>query len=255
MLMLRSLPKSRSLLRLTIKSNRAPSRRQSTTSSGPETPHPLSQPTSNTPNHHDLPSFLSYAARIGLDPTSTVYVGTHYEYTVQTALRRLRLSLTRVGGRSDAGIDLLGHWHLPPDSPHPLRVLVQCKALKDKAKPNLVRELGGMFAGAPAGWRSDRVLGMLVSPREATRGLREAMGKSAWPLVWAMVGLEGGVRQCLWNQRAVEVGLVGVGVTVRYLPSEGGEGVKSEVALTWKGEVMEEPRDVGQGLFALGEHG
>lgn len=132
-------------------------------------------------------------------------------------------------------------------------MLVQCKALKDKAKPNLVRELGGMFEGAPAGWRSDRVLGMLVSPREATRGVREAMGRSALPLVWALVGLGGEVRQCLWNQRAVEVGLLGVGVTVRYLPDEkegveGGEGVRSEVALTWKGLVLEEPEIVDDGL-------
>lgn len=171
------------------------------------------------------------------------------------SLRRLHLSLTRVGGRSDAGIDLVGHWHVPPDAPHPLRVLVQCKALKDKAKPSLVRELQGMFAGAPAGWRSDRVVGMLVSSREATGGVREALGRSAWPLVWALIGLDGCVRQCLWNRRAVEVGLEGVGVTVRYLPQrgggEGGEGVRSEVALTWKGEVMAEPRNVDSGSFVV----
>jgi len=176
---------------------------------------------------------------------------------VLNSLRRLHLSLTRIGGRSDAGIDLVGYWHLPPNTPHPLRVLVQCKALRVKAKPNLVRELDGMFAGAPAGWRSDRVLGMLVSSREATSGVREALGKSPWPLVWALVGLDGVVRQCLWNQRAAEVGLEGVGVTVRYLPQRGGEsveGVKSEVALTWKGEVIEEMKNADNGSLVPGEH-
>lgn len=97
------------------------------------------------------------------------------------------------------------------------------------------------------------MLGMLVSPRDATRGVREALGRSALPLVWALVGLGGEVRQCLWNQRAVEVGLRGVGVTIRYLPeekegAEGGEGVKSEVALTWKGLVLEEGTVADDGL-------
>jgi hypothetical protein len=37
-------------------------------------------------NHHDLKSFLSYTQRSGLDEKSTVYVGTHYEYTVAAKL-------------------------------------------------------------------------------------------------------------------------------------------------------------------------
>lgn len=92
------------------------------------------------------------------------------------------------------------------------------------------------------------MVGMLVSPREATKGVREALGRSGLPLAWVLVGLEGQVRQCLWNQRAGEVGLDGVGVTVRYTPKEkrdvngDGENVERDLALTWKGEVMEEPK-------------
>ncbi|MCJ1368117.1 hypothetical protein MMC16_007256 [Acarospora aff. strigata] len=246
MLRVRPVHKLKSPRPLQLRFSNLSSRWQSTTpSSKPLTPP---QPTSNTQNHHDLPSFLSYASRTDLSPTSTVYKGTFYEYTVLTALRRLHLSLTRIGGRSDAGIDLLGHWHLPAN-PRPLRVLVQCKALKEKAGPNLVRELEGAFAGAPAGWRGDAVVGMLVSPREATKGVRDALGRSALPLVWVLVGLGGNVEQCLWNQRAGEVGLQGVGVTVRYKiegnEKRGRDGVEKEVVLTWKGEVLEEP-DVGE---------
>ncbi|PWY74447.1 hypothetical protein BO70DRAFT_431308 [Aspergillus heteromorphus CBS 117.55] len=123
---------------------------------------------------------------------ATTYIGTHYEYTIQTTLRHCALLLHRTGGRSDAGTDLLGTWHLPTHE-HPLRVLVQCKALKTKLGPNLVRELEGTFAQAPVGWRSrthshthtysgsggggGSVVGVLVSPREATRGVRGALAK------------------------------------------------------------------------------
>lgn len=205
-----------------------------------------SLPKSATPNHHDLPSFLNYAKRIGLSPTSTTYVGTYYEYTVQTTLRRLGFSLTRVGGRDDSGIDLLGTWHLP-SNPHPLRVLLQCKALKGKLGPNLVRELEGAFVGAAAGWRGEGVLAFLVSPKSATKGVREAMGRSRWPMGWVMlengegVGM-GRVRQVLWNRTAANIGLEGITVTMRYgEKKDGGSGsLGGECVLLWKDRLIEE---------------
>src|SRR6266536_4499166 len=153
----------------------------------PFTP-PIPPPPSQT-NHSSLSTFLTHARRTSLSPTSTTYIGTHYEYTCLQTLRSLGLSLTRVGGRADSGIDLLGLWHLPTVL-HPLRVIVQCKALKAKLSPNLMRELEGAFVGAPMGWRGEGVLGVMVSKREATRGVREAMGRSRWPLVWMGVETE-----------------------------------------------------------------
>lgn len=86
-------------------------------------------------------------------------------------------------------------------------------------------------------------MAMLVTTRAATKGVREAVARSGVPAVWVMiedVGKgEGRVRQVLWNHRAGEMGLAGVGVQVRYLPGKGGEAVEQEVALTWKGEVWE----------------
>lgn len=70
------------------------------------------------------------------------------------------MSLRRVGGKSDGGIDLLGWWWLPPsDSPNAspdktlntpprrrrLRVLAQCKAEKKKTSPKYVREMEGVL--------------------------------------------------------------------------------------------------------------
>ncbi|PGH16881.1 hypothetical protein AJ79_01525 [Helicocarpus griseus UAMH5409] len=194
-------------------------------------PSPPIPPPSPTSNHNDLPSFLEHAARTSLDPTSTTYVGTHYEYTVLQSLRRFALDLTRIGGRLDCGIDLVGSWHLPKHQ-EPLRVIVQCKALKNKVGPNVVRELEGTFAGAPVGWRGEGILGILVSSRESTKGLRVALLKSRHPLVWIFTELGGHVRQILWNKRAEDLGLAGLGVELVHA----NDGEEKTVCLTWCGE-------------------
>ncbi|KAH0557030.1 hypothetical protein GP486_005183 [Trichoglossum hirsutum] len=193
------------------------------------------------PNHHDLPSFLAYASRVGLPPASSTYIGTLYEYTVLSSLKRLGFSLSRVGGRADAGIDLVGEWKLPFIPQSPLKVLVQCKSHKRSPGPSLVRELEGAFAGAPAGWRGDGVLGVLAATREATRGVRDALGRSRLPLCFLKVSPEGRVEQCLWNSVCEREGLEGVGATVRYSPGgeDGEENVGREIVLTWKGKVVE----------------
>lgn len=145
------------------------------------------------------------------------------------------MDLTRIGGRADSGIDLVGTWALPFLS-HPLRLLVQCKAVKAKVGPNLIRELEGTFPGAPVGWRGEGILGMLVSTRAATKGVRDALANSRYPLIWVLAELDGGVRQMLWNQRAGEVGLEGLEVLVKH----GGEDNPAEksIALAWDGEEL-----------------
>lgn len=197
----------------------------------PSAPSPPSQ------HHNDLTTFLSYAKHISLPETSTVYVGTHYEYTVLQTLRRYALGLHRIGGRDDAGIDLVGTWHLPErERERALRVLVQCKALKAKLGPNLVRELEGTFRQAPVGWRTGQTVGMLVGPREATKGVRDALARSTFPLFWMMIERDGTLKQALWNARAEELGLGPLGVETRYGASVGESGsVIKEVALTWDG--------------------
>jgi hypothetical protein len=124
-------------------------------------------------------------------------------------------------------------------------VLVQCKALKAKLGPNLIRELEGAFVGAPVGMRGKGVVGVLVSPREATKGVREAMGRSRWPMAWVMLevlqhdGGMGKVRQVLWNKAAAEVGLEGLDVTTRYDKAVGREhDVGKECALMWQGKPV-----------------
>ncbi|KAL2431062.1 hypothetical protein ABEF95_002926 [Exophiala dermatitidis] len=62
--------------------------------------------------HNDLASFHRHARRTGLSPSSTVYTGTCYEYLAQKTLRRYGFELSRVGGRGDRGVDLVGVWRV-----------------------------------------------------------------------------------------------------------------------------------------------
>lgn len=192
----------------------------------------LRYPESKSSKHHDLQSYLEYASRVGLDPQSTTYIGTHYEYTVKESLKRLGFELRQVGGTSDYGIDLIGNWNLP-SAPKPLKVLVQCKALAKKVSPSVVRELEGAFVGAPAGWRGSAVLGILVIQNPATKGVRDALGRSRWPMGFVTCTAEGKLLQMLWNKRAEEEGIQGIGVGLKY---SGGAPDKKEIHLTWKGE-------------------
>lgn len=193
----------------------------------------LIYPEASSTQHSNLATFLVHAKRSGLDENSTVFVGTHYEYSVAAALSRYGFSLKRVGGASDYGTDLLGTW-TPPTTEQNFRVLVQCKAGTQRVGPNLIRELEGAFVGAPTGWRGHGVLGLLVSQRPATKGVRDSLGRSRWPMGYLCCSGHGAVRQMVWNQRAEEEGLEGFGVTSRYV--EGKKG--AELVLLRGGKML-----------------
>ncbi|KAK6219533.1 hypothetical protein QIS74_05035 [Colletotrichum tabaci] len=195
----------------------------------------LLYPEPPTTHHHDLASFLAYAERTGLDTFSTVYVGTHYEYTVSLTLSQYGIQAVRVGGASDNGIDLLGTWDIPSRT-KPVRVILQCKGGTQRIGPSLVRELEGSFIGAPVGWRGDGVIAFLVSEKTASKGVREALGRSRWPMGFVSCSSDGFVQQMLWNQRAEEEGLRGLGVTMRH--AETGDD-KSQIVLTYNGKRVD----------------
>lgn len=200
---------------------------------GSSTTTSLIYPEPPTTNHHDLASFLAHAERSGLDPKSTLYVGTRYEYMVAQTLSKYGFFLRRIGGHSDYGTDLLGTWTVP-SSREPLKVLVQCKAIARKSAPNLIRELEGAFVGAPIGWRGHGVLGIFVTEKPATKGVRDSLGRSRWPMGFISCSRAGRVQQVLWNQRAEEEGLEGLGVGMRYAGTET-QG-EPQLLLTWKGQ-------------------
>ena len=194
-------------------------------------------------HHQDLASFLAYAKRQKLSETSTTFQGTHYEYTVASGLTRLGFDVLRTGKASDLGIDLLGWWHLPLSShsdAQPMKVLLQCKAYVAKLGPRYVRELEGSFPGAPAHWQGNGVMGFLVAPSEATKGMREAMVKSRLPLGFMQVTRDGKVLQMLWNQKASLWGLEGFGVTKKFTQKgSANDETEQEIVLTYNGNILE----------------
>ena len=155
------------------------------------------------PPRASLRTFLAHAKRTHLDRTSTTFSGTYYEYATQALLRRYGFELDRVGGRGDRGVDLRGVWRIctataggdtagaDSDSSSKTEiqmevpVIIQCKRLKSKVGPNLIRELEGALAGR------GNTLGVLVGTQGATRGVREAMGRSRVGICWVMLQLVG----------------------------------------------------------------
>ncbi|KAH6629488.1 hypothetical protein C7974DRAFT_187749 [Boeremia exigua] len=213
-------------------------------------------------DHNSLATFIDYANRTNLSPLKSYYVGTHYEYTVALSLMRLGFSLLRMGGKNDAGIDLMGHWVLAPLS-EPLPIIVQCKVRKYTLGPAFVRELEGSFRAIPPQWKGEPVLGLLVTTTKATKGTMDAIARSAWPMGFVMISRHGLIEQFVWNRAASERGLQGVGVTVRHtprallpepeileaeeedasnrkkLPSKFGKtGTQKDIQLTWMGSPI-----------------
>lgn len=154
---------------------------------------------------------------------------------------------------------------------------MQCKALRRKAGPNVVRELEGCGTGARGvRWRDGEgsaarpinegeggilrgveeeeaatndnvncddearvpqaethntnrnIIILLTTPQEATKGVREAMAQSRWPMAYLKISLDGRIEQLLWNRTAAAVGLEGVNVVMRHVPKEARQGVELE---------------------------
>jgi hypothetical protein len=87
---------------------------------------------------------------------STTHIGRAFEnHTMAYLNDYLHMSLRRVGGAGDEGIDLTGWWYVPSSSPDAdvgarqtkrLRVIVQCKAEAKALNGRAVRELEGVVA-------------------------------------------------------------------------------------------------------------
>lgn len=194
-------------------------------------------------DHHDLESFLEFTKRNRPPRDTTVYRGTHYEYTVMEALKSFGFDLHRTGKSNDKGIDFLGHWNLPGE-PYQMKALVQCKL--SRATPATIREMEGSYAGAPSEWQGDSVLALMASSESLTKGALEAVQRSPSPMGALFVDPEGQVRQFVWNAVAGERGLAGMGVTSKYIDAptrseNAPEGVTQPlkvVSLTWNGQPM-----------------
>ena len=102
-----------------------------------------------------------------------------------------------------------------------------------------MRELEGAAAGAPAGWRGERTVGVFCAKKPATKGVREAIQRSGVPVVWAMIEDVGEGRsriaQVLWNEKVNQVGAQNMAVGLKHTPVSAGEGLESECVLLCEG--------------------
>ena len=162
-------------------------------------------------------------------------------------------------------MDFVGTWSLPTFAA-PLRVVGQCKwrgSTRGKPGPVLIRELEGGFTGGPVRWREhdeeedvvnggkvegedkgrkrgglEGLVGVLCTPGEPTKALREAVKRSSKPLVVAIVGREGRVGGVFWNKRVEHLGVEGWDVGSRYGPRNKVTGEREvEAVLLWEGSV------------------
>ncbi|KAI3621448.1 hypothetical protein WG66_006417 [Moniliophthora roreri] len=108
-----------------------------------------------TPLHHTLALGSRQMFTSSPKTATTVYRGTLFERRSLVILEQhLSMSLTRVGGKEDGGIDLIGWWWVPEGVKESdavdfsrrkrIRVVAQCKAEKKKIGPGYVRELEGV---------------------------------------------------------------------------------------------------------------
>lgn len=106
---------------------------------------------------------------------------------------RLSMSLRRIGGAGDGGIDLLGWWWLPPITTSPsvplnndrrrIRVLAQCKAHNKKSGPTHVREMEGvMHRHIATGGNGTGMVAMVISQAQFTPGTLKRAHSSPIPL-------------------------------------------------------------------------
>ncbi|KAJ7637088.1 hypothetical protein FB45DRAFT_1025169 [Roridomyces roridus] len=204
---------------------------------------------------------------------TTVQKGNLFEERSMRILQdNLSMSLRRVGGKSDGGIDLMGWWWLPHSNSaaddvtkrRRLRVLAQCKAEKKKTGPNYVRELEGVmhrFMPLPnSSSNSESLVALLVSESPFTKstllraqssplpffllhippihGADEELsqiGTAVWnPALAGVNGLFQGQMEVRWERSLTGVGRPGLWCGGQRVQSWTPEGPHDELFLTDK---------------------
>ncbi|EPQ53458.1 hypothetical protein GLOTRDRAFT_139694 [Gloeophyllum trabeum ATCC 11539] len=172
---------------------------------------------------------------------SAVHRGVAFELRSLRILQaHLSMSLQRVGGKADGGVDLQGWWWLPSrtaDAEHPrrVRVLAQCKAEKKKMGPNYVREMEGVMSRQ----RTDAAVALLISESAFTAATLLRANSSSVPFFLLHFPAEGdgAINAAFWNPAlAGESGILGGEIDIRWEREPSGGGGRP--GLWYKGERL-----------------
>ena len=131
--------------------------------------------------------------------SSSVSMGIFFEYQALECLSRYGMSLRRVGGTGDRGIDLRGMFTLPCKTHHKrmdFPLIIQCKFENAPLGPKYSRELLGTL-----GAESPGTIGMLVSHMGFSKQSLQCMHASHAPLLFSVIQ-NGTCTQFLVNRRA-----------------------------------------------------
>lgn len=133
---------------------------------------------------HTITRTLLWRRRLWTQPASGKdsfqVLGTAYEKEVsQTLQRYLSMKVTQVGGRGDDGIDLMAEWALMEPA---IKVIAQCKRIKSRVSPRVVRELEGTVLNCGL----DHI-GMLASTMPASEQCMDRIKHSKLPLMFMQI--------------------------------------------------------------------
>lgn len=154
------------------------------------------------------------------DVTSTVYRGTLFELqTLECLESTTGMNLQHVGGKSDGGIDLRGHWF------NNIQVIIQCKNLKTGCTPDHLRQLIGSTVISSS---KKKTIGILatISHRHFTRDVLSHFNTSPIALGLATVQ-DTSLKSLMFNKKAQSI-LKGVVVTSQF-DSKGNESIHIDI--------------------------
>ncbi|TFK47580.1 hypothetical protein OE88DRAFT_1665786 [Heliocybe sulcata] len=205
-----------------------------------------------------LPKFnkvtLPLLRRYHAPPTpSATHKGVAFEKrSLRILQEHLSMSLQRIGGKDDGGVDLRGWWWLPP--PHMtvnnanedrrrVRVIAQCKAEKKKMGPNYVRELEGVMHRDLTEEAPYAAVALLISESAFTASTLRLAQSSKIPLLLLHLPSdddESGlpvISTAFWNSALMgQHGILGGGIDIRWERSP--DGSSGRPGLWYRGERL-----------------
>ncbi|EGG25108.1 hypothetical protein DFA_03354 [Cavenderia fasciculata] len=136
----------------------------------------------------------------GEEMISNVWIGTEFEKLVIEQLSQFGFKLNRVGGAGDKGIDLNGVWEFGETT---FNVIVQCKKLKKKVGPSVLREMESTLSRfiEKSGTTGNKSIGLIASYSQFTDNVQMEIDSFQPPIIICQI-YEQGLLSFMMNRSA-----------------------------------------------------